>query len=166
MGKDYHPLLFWCKLSRQNKKGDSESDDTDLIICRPISPSFWKEHTEWPDTDTQNSQETIRTLATRQKLAPLCIKSCFMSISCYFALSPTTSPKEGCSPFLIDAPLPYNHWHALFHQLLLSRPIVHRPVSSPGFIENVTHKNKTSVDTEPQHPNGVVLHKLFLILSY
>lgn len=55
---------------------------------------------------TKHNQETIGTLATRRKMAPLCIKSCFMSISCYFPLSPTTSSKEGYSLFLIDAPLP------------------------------------------------------------
>lgn len=111
---------------------------------------------------TKHSQETIRTLATRQKLAPLCIKSCFMSISCYFPLSPTTSPKEGCSQFLIDAPLPCNHWHAPFHQLLLPRPIIHMYHFKPVFIENVTCKNKTSVDSEPQHQNSVALYNMFL----
>ena len=54
MGKDYHQLLFWWKLSQQNKKEEGESDDTDLISCRPISSSFWKERIERADTDTQN----------------------------------------------------------------------------------------------------------------
>lgn len=88
---------------------------------------------------TKHSQETSGALATRQKLAPVCIKSCFMSISCYFPLGPTTSCKEGCSLFLIDASLPIiihmcHPTNFCFPGLLSTHTVL-----SPVFMKNVNN---------------------------